>query len=53
MESIEIVITVMFIITMCILGFLSHITLRHLESIKKESEELRYEVERLKRNLTL
>ena len=53
MDQIEFLIFLMFLITMCILGALSYITLRHLEEHRKEVEELRYEVERLKRIFTL
>lgn len=53
MDQIEFLIFLMFVFNMCILGALSYITLRHLEEHRKEVEELRYEVERLKRNFTL
>ena len=53
MEQIEVLIFLMFVINMFILGALSYATLRHMETHKKEVEGLRYEVERLKRNLTL
>ena len=53
MDQIEVLIFLMFLITMSILGALSYITLRNLEEYRKEVEELRYEVERLKRNFTL
>ena len=53
MDQIEILIFLMFVFNMCILGALSYATLRHMEEHKKEVEELRYEVERLKRNFTL
>ena len=53
MDPIEVLIFLMFVINMCILGALSYATLRHMEEHKKEVEELRYEVERLKRNFTL
>ena len=53
MDQIEILISLMFVINMSVLGTLSYITLRHMEEHKKEVEELRYEVERLKRNFTL
>ena len=53
MEKIEVLIFLMFVINMCILGALAYATLRHMEEHKNEVEELRYEVERLKRNLTL
>ena len=52
MDRIEILISLMFVINMCILGALSYATLRNMEEHKKEVEALRYEVERLKRNLT-
>lgn len=53
MDRIEILISLMFVINMCILGALSYATLRNLEEYRKEVEDLRYEVERLKRNFTL
>lgn len=53
MDPIEFLIFLMFVFNMCILGALSYITLRNLEEHRKEVEELRYEVERLKRNFTL
>ena len=53
MDQIEILISLMFVINMCILGALSYATFRNLEEHRKEVEELRYEVERLKRNFTL
>ena len=53
MDRIEVLIFLMFVINMCILGALSYATLRHMEEHKKEVEELRYEVERLKRTFTL
>lgn len=53
MDPIEFLIFLMFVFNMCILGVLSYIALRNLEEHRKEVEELRYEVERLKRNLTL
>ncbi len=53
MDQIEFLIFLMLVITMCILGALSYVTLRELEEHRKEVEELRYEVERLKRNFTL
>ena len=53
MDQIEILISLMFVINMCFLGALSYATLRNLEEHRKEVEELRYEVERLKRNFTL
>ena len=53
MDPIEFLIFLMFVFNMCILGALSYITLRHREEHRKEVEELRYEVERLKRNFTL
>ena len=53
MDPIEFLFFLMFVFNMCILGALSYITLRHMETYKKEVEELRYEVERLKRNFTL
>ena len=53
MDKIEILIFLMFVFNMCILGALSYATLRNMEEHKKEVEELRYEVERLKRNFTL
>ena len=53
MDLIDFLIVLMFVINMCILGALSYATLRHMETNKKEVEELRYEVERLKRTFTL
>ena len=53
MDQIEFLIFLMLVINMCILGALSYATLRNLEEHRKEVEELRYEVERLKRNFTL
>lgn len=53
MGQIEFLIFLMLVINMCILGALSYVTLRNLEEHRKEVEELRYEVERLKRNFTL
>ena len=53
MEQIEVLIFLMFGINLFILGALSYITLRRMETHKKEVEALRYEVERLKRNFTL
>ena len=53
MDLIDFLIVLMFVINMCILGALSYATLRNMEEHKKEVEALRYEVERLKRNLTL
>lgn len=53
MESIELLIVLMFIINMGVLGVLSYVTLRDRETNKKEMEDLQSEVERLKRNLTL
>jgi hypothetical protein len=38
---------------MCILGALSYATIKNMEEHRKEVEELRYEVERLKRTFTL
>ena len=53
MDQIEFLIFLMFVINTCFLGALSYATLRNLEEHRKEVEELRYEVERLKRNFTL
>lgn len=53
MDQIEFLIFLMFVFNMCILGALSYVTLKNMEEHRKEVEELRYEVERLKRNLTL
>ena len=53
MDTIEFFIFLMFVFNMCILGALSYATLRNLEEHRKEVAELRYEVERLKRNFTL
>ena len=53
MESIELLIVLMFIINMVVLSVLSYVTLRDRETNKKEIEDLQSEVERLKRNLTL
>ena len=53
MESIELLIVLMFIINMVVLVVLSYVTLRDRETNKKEMEDLQSEVERLKRNLTL
>ena len=53
MDQIEVLIFLMFIFNMCILGALSYVTLRNLEEHRKEVDELRYEVERLKRTFTL
>ena len=53
MDQIEVLIFLMFVINMGILGALSYSTLGHMKEHKKEVEELRYEVERLKRNFTL
>ena len=53
MDQIEFLIFLMFVFNMCILGALSYATLRNLEEYRKEVEDLRYEVERLKRNFTL
>lgn len=53
MDQIEVLIFLMFVINMFILGALAYATLRHMEEHRKEVEELRYEVERLKRNFTL
>ena len=53
MDRIEILISLMFVINMCILGVLSYVTLRDREVNKKEMEDLQSEIERLKRNLTL
>ena len=53
MDQIEVLFFLMFVIDMFTLGVLSYVTLRNLEEHKKEVEELRYEVERLKRNFTL
>ena len=53
MDPIEFLIFLMFVFNMSVLGTLSYITLRNLEEHRKEVEELRYEVERLKRTFTL
>ena len=53
MDQIEFLIFLMLVINMCILGALSYVTFRKLEEHRNEVEELRYEVERLKRNFTL
>ena len=53
MDQIEVLIFLMFVINMFILGALAYATLRYMEENKKEVEELRYEVERLKRTFTL
>ena len=53
MDTIEFFIFLMFVFNMCILGALSYATLRNLEEHRQEVEELRYEVERLKRSFTL
>lgn len=53
MESIELLIVLMFIINMVVLSVLLYVTLRDRETNKKEIEDLQSEVERLKRNLTL
>ena len=53
MDKLAVLIFLMFGINMCILGALSYITLRNREEHRKEVEELRYEVERLKRTFTL
>ena len=53
MESIELLIVLMFIINMVVLSVLLYVTLRDRETNKKEMEDLQSEVERLKRNLTL
>ena len=53
MDTIEFFIFLMFVFNMCILGTLSYATLRNLEEHRKEVEELRYEVERLKRSFML
>lgn len=53
MDPIEFLIFLMFVFTMCILGALSYATIKNLEEHRKEVEELRYEVERLKRIFTL
>lgn len=53
MDQIEFLIFLMFVFNMSVLGTLSYITLRNLAEHRKEVEELRYEVERLKRNFTL
>jgi hypothetical protein len=53
MDTIGFFIFLMFVFNMCILGALSYVTLKNMEGHRKEVEELRYEVERLKRNLTL
>ena len=53
MESIELLIVLMFIINMVVLSVLLYVTLSDRETNKKEIEDLQSEVERLKRNLTL
>lgn len=53
MNAVEGLIFFMFVTNMCILGVLAYATLRDRETYRKEVEELRGEVERLKRNLTL
>lgn len=53
MDPIEFLIFLMFVFNMSVLGTLSYITLRNLEEHRKEVDELRYEVERLKRTFTL
>ena len=53
MDQIEFLFFLMFVFNMCILGALSYVTLRTLEEHRNEVAELRYEVERLKRNFTL
>ena len=53
MDQIEFLIFLMCVINMCILGALSYVTLKNMEEHRKEVEELRYEVERLKSNFTL
>ena len=53
MDQIEFLIFLMLVINISILGTLAYITLRNLEEHRKEVEELRYEVERLKRTFTL
>ena len=53
MESIELLIVLMFIINMVVLSVLLYVALRDRETNKKEIEDLQSEVERLKRNLTL
>ena len=53
MDQIEVLIFLMFVINMSVLGALAYATLRYMEEHKKEVEELRYEVERLKRTFTL
>lgn len=53
MEQIEFLIFLLFVTNMCILGCLAYATLKHTNTHKKEVEELKSEVERLKRNFTL
>ena len=53
MDLIEFLIFLMFVFNMCILGALSYATIKNMEEHRKEVEELRYEVERLKRTFTL
>ena len=53
MDKLAVLIFLMFGINMFILGVLEYEILRSMEAHKKEVEELRKEVERLKRNLTL
>ena len=53
MDKLAVLIFLMFVINMFILGALAYATLRHMEEHKKEVEDLRYEVERLKRTFTL
>lgn len=51
MEKLEIFL--MFVTNLFILGVLAYEIVRRMEEHKKEVKELRKEVERLKRNLTL
>ena len=53
MDQIEFLIFLMLVSNISILGTLAYITLRNLEKHRNEVEELRYEVERLKRTFTL
>lgn len=53
MTQIEFLIFLMFVTNMCVLGCLSYATLRNKDVYKKELDELRNEVERLKNNLLL
>ena len=53
MDQIEFLIFLMFVFNISILGALAYVTLKNLEEHRKEVEDLRYEVERLKRTFTL